>query len=206
MVIVGWFVIALAAWLLDSAVRNRPPIQTLREILISGELPVIGKSYPANSHHADAAAAPAPASGVSLNAGGPAPSGAPVANLDAEQSSNARAIAGVAQRRGLGRAGVVIGIMTAITESTLHNVNHGDAMGPSSRGLFQQMGPWGPLSVRMDPAGAAGLFYDRLASFNWQSLTPWAAAQKVQQSEFSSGSNYQQNYSQAQAIATSLGY
>lgn len=50
MVIVGWFVIALAAWLLDSAVRNRPPIQTLREILISGELPVIGKSYPGATH------------------------------------------------------------------------------------------------------------------------------------------------------------
>lgn len=50
MIIVGWLVVALAAWLLDSAVRNRAPIATLKEIVQSGELPVLGQSYPAASH------------------------------------------------------------------------------------------------------------------------------------------------------------
>lgn len=55
MVIVGWLVVALAVWLLDSAIRNRPPIQTLKEIVTTGELPVTGKSYPAPSHLTPAA-------------------------------------------------------------------------------------------------------------------------------------------------------
>ena len=49
-----------------------------------------------------------------------------------------------------------------LTESSLRNVDHGDTAGPDSRGLFQQRDGWGPLDVRMDPAGAAGLFYAAL--------------------------------------------
>lgn len=206
MIIVGWLIIAVAAWLLDSAIRNRPPIETLKEIVVSGTLPVTGKSYPAAAHPAAQAAPAAGTAAPSGTATGAVYSSAPVANLTPEQSANARAIASVAIARGLGHAGVVIGIMTAITESTLVNVAHGDAMGPSSRGLFQQMGPWGPLAVRMDPAGSAGLFFDRLTSFNWRGMAPWAAAQKVQESEFSNGSNYQRNLAQAETIAKSLGY
>jgi cell wall-associated NlpC family hydrolase len=50
MVIVGWLAVALAAWMLDSAIRNRAPIATLKEIVQTGQLPDIGKSYPAGSH------------------------------------------------------------------------------------------------------------------------------------------------------------
>jgi hypothetical protein len=66
MLIVGWFVVALAVWLLDSAIRNRPPITTLREIVSTGQLPVTGKSYPAPSHSA-ALASSASATGVSAS-------------------------------------------------------------------------------------------------------------------------------------------
>jgi hypothetical protein len=127
-------------------------------------------------------------------------------NLSAEQLSNAKTIINVAFTRGLGIQGAVIGVMTAITESTLNNVNHGDTMGPSSRGLFQQMPQyWGPVEVIMDPAGAAGLFYDALVKIDgWQSMEPWVAAQKVQQSEFSDGSNYRSNLSWAQEIVSKL--
>jgi len=132
-------------------------------------------------------------------------------SLSADQLSNARAIINVAFSRGLGVQGAVIGVMTAITESTLHNVNYGDypaSMGgamSSSRGLFQQISAWGPLSVRMDPQGSAGLFFDALVRINnWQMLSPWVAAQAVQQSEFSDGSNYKGNLSWAQSIVRNI--
>src|SRR5664279_5131731 len=112
-------------------------------------------------------------------------------NCSAEQESNARAIGTVALNRGLGRPGVLIVIVTAITESTLINVMHGDKMGPSSIGLFQQMPGWGSLAQRTDPATSAGLFFDALQALrpSWTSQTLQMAAQHVQQSEFSDGSN-----------------
>jgi hypothetical protein len=82
-----------------------------------------------------------------------------------------------------------------LTESSLIDVDHGDALGPDSRGLFQQRAPWGPLSVRMDPAGSAGLFFDVLVAVpGWRVLPAWIAAQAVQHSEFADGSNYRANY------------
>jgi len=126
--------------------------------------------------------------------------------LTAEQQHNAQVIAGVALARGLGRPGVLVGIVTALTESTLINVNHGDIMGPSSIGLFQQMPGWGPLPVRTDPAGAAGLFYDALLKLSpvWTSQPVQMQAQHVEQSEFSDGSNYAKNLPGATAITSAL--
>src|SRR5699024_7220821 len=90
-------------------------------------------------------------------------------------------------------------------ESNLVNVDHGDAAGPDSRGLFQQRDPWGPRAVRMDPAGAAGLFFDRLVRLSgWRVLPPWLAAQQVQHSAFADGSNYSAHYRAAQSIVTDL--
>lgn len=127
------------------------------------------------------------------------------AGLTAEQQSNAQAIASVALQRGLGMDGAVMGIMVAMTEATLINVTHGDAMGPSSIGLFQQMPSWGSKADRLNPAKAAGFFFDALTKQSgWASKQPWMAAQAVQQSEFTDGSNYQQNYSLAVDIAKSL--
>ncbi len=137
---------------------------------------------------------------VQLRAGGQT-----IPGLTPGQSDVARQIAGVAVVRGLGERGALIGIMTAITESTLVNVDHGDDSGPSSIGVFQQMTSWGSLAQRTDPAQSAGLFFDRLVNVpGWQNLEPWAAAQAVQESEFSDGSNYESNLGQAQAITTAL--
>ncbi|MBN9610890.1 MAG: hypothetical protein BGO26_01065 [Actinobacteria bacterium 69-20] len=125
--------------------------------------------------------------------------------LTAEQTANAATITSVAAARGMGAAGAVIGVMTAMTESSLLNIDHGDAAGPDSRGLFQQRDSWGPASVRMDPAGAAGLFFDRLTAIDgWQDLAPWAAAQQVQHSAFSDGSNYAAHYQDALTIVADL--
>src|SRR5699024_7634458 len=50
-----------------------------------------------------------------------------VAGLSAGQTRNAKIVTAVAVSRGLGRRGTVIGVMTALTESGLVNVGHGDA-------------------------------------------------------------------------------
>lgn len=78
-----------------------------------------------------------------------------------------------------------IAIATAIQESTLIVVDHGDTAGPDSRGLFQQRDSWGPYEVRMDPKGSATLFYNALAKVDgWQNMPLTAAAQEVQNSGF----------------------
>ena len=154
--------------------------------------------------------APCPSDLSGISVGGNLP------NLTAEQITNAQAIAKVAISRNLGQPGVLLGIVTSLTEATLINVHHGDAAGPSSIGLFQQMPSWGPLSVRTDPAGAAGLFFDRVVTIpNWQTIDPWVVAQTVQSSEFVAGYtgegsdgtvgyNYHHELAQAQAIVAAL--
>ncbi|MEV0792655.1 CHAP domain-containing protein [Kribbella sp. NPDC050459] len=120
------------------------------------------------------------------------------ASLDAEQTSNLAVIMGVGDRYGIGEAGKVVAVMTAMTESSLRNVDHGDTAGPDSRGLFQQRDSWGTLGERLDPASAAGLFYAALANVpGWASMEPWKAAQAVQRSAFADGSNYRRNYEAA---------
>jgi len=92
-----------------------------------------------------------------------------------EQLENAAEIVKEGQRRDLPKIAMVMAIMTAMVESTLFNKDHGDDIygvtNPdgtltTSRGLFQQQDGWGPLSVRMQPSGAAGLFYDRLVTLD----------------------------------------
>ncbi|TFD66286.1 hypothetical protein E3T50_08610 [Cryobacterium gelidum] len=72
-------------------------------------------------------------------------------------------------------------MMTAIGESSLVNLDHGNTAGPDSRGLFQQRATWGSLAERMDPATAARLFFQRLVALSgWETMTPSAAASAVQ--------------------------
>ncbi|MEU4295336.1 CHAP domain-containing protein [Kribbella sp. NPDC026596] len=119
-------------------------------------------------------------------------------SLDAEQTSNLAVIIGVGDRYAMGQPGKVTAVMTAMTESSLRNTDQGDAAGSDSRGLFQQRDSWGPLNVRMDPTGSAGLFYAALANVpGWTSMEPWKAAQAVQRSAFADGDNYRSNYEAA---------
>lgn len=74
-----------------------------------------------------------------------------------------------------------IGVMTAIGESGLRNINFGDKAGPDSRGIFQQRASWGPLDRRMSPFLASQSFFLRLVTIpNWQTIAPTAAAHAVQ--------------------------
>lgn len=71
-----------------------------------------------------------------------------------------------------------------------------------SGGLFQQQPQfWGPnvmdpyLSARAFLLGVGAPFYaPGLRSFDYRSMQPWRAAQRVQGSEFADASNYRRNY------------
>ncbi|MCD5316892.1 NlpC/P60 family protein [Kineosporia babensis] len=78
--------------------------------------------------------------------------------FDDGQQANAGAIIDSARRVGAPPRAWVIAVATAIQESSLRNVGHGDAVGPDSRGLFQQRSPWAGEKERMDPAAATALF------------------------------------------------
>ncbi|MER6095002.1 hypothetical protein ABT154_03935 [Streptomyces sp. NPDC001728] len=101
-----------------------------------------------------------------------------------EQASNAATIAAVGTTRGLPERAVTIALATALQESGLRNIEHGDR---DSLGLFQQrpsMG-WGTPEQIMDPVYAAGKFYQGLEKVPGYSRLPLTvAAQKVQKSGF----------------------
>jgi hypothetical protein len=63
MAVVALLVIALAVWIIDSGVRNRPPLQTLKSIIGTGKFPEIGKSYPPNTLGAGGLPVSAPTTG-----------------------------------------------------------------------------------------------------------------------------------------------
>jgi len=104
-----------------------------------------------------------------------------VAGYAGDQLGNAAAIMNAATAMGLNAQEQALGVMTAMGESSLHNVDHGDAAGPDSRGLFQQRTSWGTLADRMNPSTAASLFFQRLRGVpGWETLAPTTAASRVQ--------------------------
>jgi surface antigen len=106
----------------------------------------------------------------------------PIDGYTGDQLQNAAAIMNAATNLGLTAQAQTIGVMTAMGESSLHNLDHGDTAGPDSRGVFQQRDSWGTtLQERMDPTTAATLFFTRLEAIaGWEKMTPTAAAHAVQ--------------------------
>jgi hypothetical protein len=105
----------------------------------------------------------------------------PIAGYCQPELVNAAQVIRAAQSYGLTSQGEEIGVMTAIGESSLRNVNYGDAAGPDSRGLFQQRSNYGALADRMDPYTAARAFFLRMLGIvGWQSMTPTQVAHTVQ--------------------------
>lgn len=106
-----------------------------------------------------------------------------VAGYSGDQLTNAALIMNAGADMGLQRDAQVIAVMTAMGESGLRVLEHGDAAGPDSRGLFQQRdnGAWGTLADRLDPTTSARNFYTALIAVpGWQQLPPTIAAHRVQ--------------------------
>ncbi|MFH8560930.1 heavy metal transporter [Streptomyces sp. NPDC017988] len=102
----------------------------------------------------------------------------------AEQARNAATVAAVGTSRGMPERAVTIALATALQESGLRNIRHGDR---DSLGLFQQRPTqgWGDERQIMDPAYASARFYEHLAEVPGYSRLPLTvAAQRVQRSGF----------------------
>ncbi|WP_326664731.1 heavy metal transporter [Streptomyces canus] len=115
---------------------------------------------------------------VSGRAGGPSYEFTP------EQAVNAATITAVGTGRGLPERAVAIALATALQESGLRNIQHGDR---DSLGLFQQRPSqgWGTPREILDPTYAAGEFYKHLVKVRgYQDLPLTVAAQRVQRSGY----------------------
>lgn len=102
--------------------------------------------------------------------------------VDFAQAHYASIIAGLSVRRGLPARAATIALTAAVTESDLHNLDHGDR---DSYGLFQQRPSqgWGPRKKIMDPYYATNRFYDHLIKIkHWKSADVGTTAQRVQRS------------------------
>lgn len=120
------------------------------------------------------------------------------AELSEEQAANAVVILRVGQRLHVPERGWVIAIATALQESGLRNLDHGDR---DSLGLFQQRPSqgWGSPAQILTPTYAARAFYQALLQVpGWQSLPITQAAQAVQHSA------YPNAYATQQARATTI--
>lgn len=128
-------------------------------------------------------------------------------------------IARKAKDMGLDKLAAKIGLATAIVESgnplkmwanravpESLKYRH-DAVGSDydSVGLFQQRdnGAWGTVKERMTPYDSAGMFFDKLKGFDYKSMDPGAAAQKVQVSAFPS--RYGQQMGAAEDLLNKVG-
>ncbi|MFT8395070.1 hypothetical protein [Propionibacterium sp.] len=101
---------------------------------------------------------------------------------DKQQAANLAIIVGESIRRGLPPRAATIAIVTAMQESKLYNLNHGDL---DSLGLFQQRPSqgWGTADQIMDPWYSSGRFYQALVKVSgWQDGNINDVAQEVQQS------------------------
>jgi hypothetical protein len=131
-----------------------------------------------------------------------AAAGDTTARLDPEQAVNAATIAAVASRRGLPARAATIALATAMQESKLRNLDHGDR---DSLGLFQQRPSqgWGSPEQIRDPVYAAGRFYDALVKIDgYRQMEITEAAQRVQRSGFPRA--YADHEPQARALASAL--
>lgn len=129
----------------------------------------------------------------------------PIAGYCQDQLVNAALVINAARTLGIGPHTQAIGVMTAMGESGLRNLDHGDAAGADSRGLFQQRanGAWGTLTDRMTPSTAAHNFFAALViTPGWKSLTPTQAAHSVQ---VNADANFYATYwSDAVTVVTAL--
>ena len=108
-----------------------------------------------------------------------------------EQLENAATIIRTAGSLGFAREGQILGVMTAMGESSLRNIDYGDwetsgftnpdGSRTTSIGLFQQQDWWGSVEQRMDPATSTTLFFERLGRLpDWPTMEPSHAIHRVQ--------------------------
>ncbi|HET6301587.1 peptidase M23 [Microbacterium sp.] len=117
-----------------------------------------------------------------------------LARYDDEQLANAGTIVTAACDLGLGTRDQAIGVMTAMGESSLRNIEYGDwetsgvtnpdGSPTTSIGLFQQQDGWGTREQRLDPYTSATIFFQamlrKVPDPERQQLEPTIVAHRTQ--------------------------
>lgn len=182
---------AAAGWL---------PVALVAALVAAALLALAARTSGTPARSAECAAAEA---GVRIDPAG-VPEG-PVAGYRGEQLANAAAIVNAGQALGLDTCAQTIGVMTAMGESSLRVLDHGDAAGPDSRGLFQQRanGAWGSYADRMDPTRSATAFFRALREVpEWSALPPTIAAHRTQRN--ADPYHYERYWNDAVEVVTAL--
>lgn len=131
-----------------------------------------------------------------------------ISHMDTDQDQNARAIVNAGKACGASERDCLIAIMTALQESSMKNMSHGDK---DSLGLFQQRPSqdWGTKEEIMDPTTSATSFFighgtnkGLLAITNRERMSLAACCQAVQRSAFPSA--YAKRENAARAILARL--
>ena len=157
-------------------IRARTALLLAPVVVATGLIAAVSALQPADPVMAPCSASSGPVSVAGVPAG-------PVAGFAGEQLVNAAVIVEAGGALGVDARGQAIGVMTAMGESSLIVIDHGDAAGPDSRGLFQQRdnGMWGTYQDRMDPAVSATNFFRALLQVpGWETLPPTIAAHRTQ--------------------------
>jgi hypothetical protein len=118
------------------------------------------------------------------------------------QTRNAAIITAIAMKRGLPARAATIAIATAIQESGMINISHGDR---DSLGLFQQRPSqgWGTPEQILDPVYSTNAFYDALIKVdNYTEGEITAVAQAVQRSAYPEA--YADHEGQGRVLASTL--
>jgi hypothetical protein len=119
--------------------------------------------------------------GACLGTAPTVPAGQVVDGYGHDQLVIAATIVQVGRQLGVDVHGQQIAVMTAMGESSLRNLGHGDAVDNTTIGVFQQGAAYGTRTQRMDPATAAAAFYTRmLAVPGWEQMDPSTLAHRVQ--------------------------
>lgn len=128
--------------------------------------------------------------------------GSRTVSLDLEQAENAALISAISVRRGLPPRAASIALATAMQESKLRNLEHGDR---DSLGLFQQRPSqgWGTKEQVLNPVYASNAFYDALVRIDgYDRMDITEAAQEVQRSAYPEG--YAEHEADARVLASAL--
>ncbi|MGW0432776.1 hypothetical protein ACWDV4_09555 [Micromonospora sp. NPDC003197] len=108
--------------------------------------------------------------------------------LNAEQTSNVKAIIAATKKAGMDERAAVVAIATSLQESKLENLGHlGDRNDHDSQGLFQQRpsSGWGSVEQITDPEYSTMAFLKGLKQVDgWEKMPLTQAAQKVQVSAY----------------------
>lgn len=123
-------------------------------------------------------------------------------SLAPDQAETAALLAATTVHRGMPARATTITLATALQESSLRNLDHGDR---DSVGIFQQRPSqgWGTVEQIMDPVYSTNTFLDALEEVEgYQDLELTVAAQTVQRSAFPDA--YAQHETRSRAWASGL--